>query len=334
MAVFDTASACNAFRYRPGDLRGHYESYFVRANHGTRPLAFWIRYTVLVPRGRPDDALGELWAIYFDGERGRTVAVKERRPFKDCGFSGERLDARIGDARLAEGALDGSAHSGGRRIAWQLGFRDAGPPLLLLSERLYEGGFPKAKSLVPAPLARFDGWLDVDGERVAIDGWRGSQNHNWGERHTDRYAWGQVAGFDAAEDAFLECASARLRLGPLWTPWITPLVLRIDGEEYRCNALTTALRAHAGVSALSWRFATRSGVIRIHGSIAADPAAFVGLRYEDPTGRTKVCLNSKLARCELTVERAGRPPRVLRTATRAAFELLTDGETHGVPLAL
>ncbi len=33
---------------KPG---GHYESFYQRANHPTRPLAFWIRYTVFVPGG-------------------------------------------------------------------------------------------------------------------------------------------------------------------------------------------------------------------------------------------------------------------------------------------
>jgi hypothetical protein len=42
------------------------------------------------------------------------------------------------------------------------------------------GGFPKAKALVGTPSAVFEG----------------------GSRHTDRYAWGQVAGFDEDAEAF------------------------------------------------------------------------------------------------------------------------------------
>ena len=30
---------------------GHYESWFLRGNHPSRPLAFWIRYTIFHPRG-------------------------------------------------------------------------------------------------------------------------------------------------------------------------------------------------------------------------------------------------------------------------------------------
>ena len=59
----------------------------------------------------------------------------------------------------------------------------------------------------------------------------------------------------------------------------------------------------------------------------------MGLTYDNPTGGRKMCLNTKIASCELRVE-LPEAPRELRTQTRAAFELLTDGETHGVPVAL
>lgn len=62
----------NAARY-DGSERGHYESYFQRANHPSEPRAFWIRYTVFSPKGRPSDALGQLWAIYFDRTKDRIV---------------------------------------------------------------------------------------------------------------------------------------------------------------------------------------------------------------------------------------------------------------------
>jgi hypothetical protein len=50
----------NCTHYQPGQMTGHYESYFVRANHPTRPLAFWIRYTLFSPKQHPENALGEL----------------------------------------------------------------------------------------------------------------------------------------------------------------------------------------------------------------------------------------------------------------------------------
>ena len=74
-------------------------------------------------------------------------------------------------------------------------------------------------------------------------GWIGSQNHNWGSAHTDRYAFGQVAGFDDAPDTFLEVATVKAKIaGPVMTPWLTTLVLRHDGREHALVALRKALR--------------------------------------------------------------------------------------------
>ena len=52
--------------YEFGQQRGHYESYFMQANHPNEPKAFWIRYTFFSPHGQPDGALAELWAVYLD----------------------------------------------------------------------------------------------------------------------------------------------------------------------------------------------------------------------------------------------------------------------------
>lgn len=330
--------ACNASRYRPGAAEGFYESWFQRANHPQRPLAFWIRYTIFVPRGRPQDAEGELWAIAFDGEAGRVTAVREAHPIAGCEFAAQGLGARIGSAVLDAQGLEGRAASWGHALAWNLRFAGGGAPLLLLPERLYAGGFPKAKALVARPNAVFDGTLTVDGATVAVDGWRGSQNHNWGSRHTDRYAWGQVAGFDDAPDAFLECTTARVRLGPawspVWSPWMTLLVLRAGGREYALNGIGQALRARGGYRYFEWEFDTAAAGVRIRGRIHAPREAFVGLTYGNPPGGAKTCLNCKIAACELVLERPGMPPMALRTAHRAAFEILTGATDHGVPVVV
>ena len=44
----------NWAQYDPSQPGGHYESYYLRGNHPERPLAFWIRYTIFSPAGRPE----------------------------------------------------------------------------------------------------------------------------------------------------------------------------------------------------------------------------------------------------------------------------------------
>ena len=326
----------NRARYRPGQRGGFYESFFQRANHPTRPLAFWIRYTLFSPEGRPDGAIGELWAIVFDGETGRHAVAKEELPIARCSFDRDAFSVAVGEARLSDGRLSGAAGAGADAIAWDLAFEGGEPPLFLLPDRLYDAPLPRAKSLVGAPLAVYRGAIRAGDREIPIDGWVGSQNHNWGTRHTDHYAWGQVAGFDDHPGSFLEVASARLRVGPLWTPLMTPLVLRHRGEEIALRSLAQSVRADASFTCFDWRFRSATDRVEVEGRISARGEDVVGLRYANPPGGEKHCLNTKLARCELTVRRRrfGRVIGVetLATARRAAFEILTDERDHGVPI--
>lgn len=318
----------NAVRHRTGDAAGHYESWFVRANDADGQRAFWIRYTIFSPRGDAAAAVGELWAIWFDRAVGHVIAVKQVVPLARCSFSRDRLEVDIGEAHLDSSGLRGGAAANDHSIAWDLRYHGGQEPLLLLSPPMYQARLPRAKALVAQPLARFLGSITVDGVAIDVADWTGSQNHNWGSRHTDRYAWGQVAGFDEAPEAFLECSTARLRVGPLWTPWMSPVVLRLRGETLRWNGLIQAIRARARYHPYDWHIETsgRDGdlQLRVHG----EPADFVALRYDNPPGGAKVCLNSKIAHCELRLRRRGQTT-VLHSA-RAAFEIVEDHGPAGI----
>ncbi|MGO4377154.1 tocopherol cyclase family protein [Pseudoduganella sp. RAF53_2] len=376
-AAFVAANRC---RYVPGP-EGHYESWFQRANHPGRPLALWLRYTLFQPPGRPDDAVGEVWAIYFDGERQRIHAARQRVPLAECTLGSETLtigsstlsrtaitgnaapssDAigagpsrfapRDGARRRTSGGTDdgtsGGANGGAREgmsggvsggvggaLGWALEVGGGAAPLLLLPRGLYETRLPAAKALVTVPDALFTGTIDLDGRRVDVQNWRGSLNHNWGRRHTDHYAWGQVAGFDNAPDVFLECATARLRFGGIWTPAMTLVVLRIGSEELRLNSALRALRTKATLNGFDWRIEAEQDGLRLSIRIHAPQESFAGLRYDNPGRPQKICLNSKLAACELTLRRRDQATQHYRSAHGAAFEILTDGETCGVPILL
>jgi hypothetical protein len=332
LPLIEPASAWNHPCFDPHSTRGHYESFFLRANHPSRPLAFWIRYTIFSPKGQPEGALGQLWAIFFGGETGRIVAVKEGWPISECSFQPGAFAVRIGGSRLDSCSLTGHASSAGHSIHWSLDYGGNQPPLLLLTPESYTRGFPSAKAVVSLPLATYTGALTIDGENQPVDGWVGSQNHNWGRRHTDQYAWGQVAGFDDAPEAFLECITARLKLGPLWTPRLTSLVLRLGDRQYSLNSIPQALRAHGRYEYFTWTFDSSTPEVRISGKIEASRDQFVGLKYENPPGGAKICLNTKIASCQARVELPGKSPIEMSARWRAAFEILTEDDQHGVPV--
>jgi hypothetical protein len=74
---------------------------------------------------------------------------------------------------------------------------------------------------------------------------------------------------------------------------------------------------------IAWIFDSANAGARIHGRFHAAPEDFVSLTYYNPPGGDHTCLNSKLAACEVTLERPREPPVTLTTRHRAAFEILT-----------
>jgi hypothetical protein len=320
----------NEARYY-GQVQGHYESFFLRANHPERPLAFWIRYTIFSPKLHPENAQGELWAVFFNGETGRHSVVKNALPFKECLFDHTKFHARVGEAWLTSRGLYGSVYGSEHAISWDLSYDGECKPLLLFPFKLYFTKIPAAKSLVPLPMARFKGKLQVDGETVDIADWVGSQNHNWGSRHTDLYAWGQVAGFDTHPQSFLELATGKIKIGPFWSPALTPIVLRHAGKEYAANSLLQLVKARGAFDYFTWKFRSKTPLLEISGTITARPEDFVGLSYRNPPGKAKYCLNSKIASCRLNfTDLKDGFSDILETRNRAAFEILTDDDSHGI----
>jgi hypothetical protein len=95
-------------------------------------------------------------------------------------------------------------------------------------------------------------------------------------------------------------------------------------------------RAKGSFTPFDWRFRSETPAVRIEGHIAAPSDAFVGLTYRNPPGGAKICLNSNLASCELTVSRrqgdVWTQPERLIAQHRAAFEILTDLPNARVPV--
>lgn len=331
-------ATANFTRFKGEKSGGHYESYFMRANNGATGEAFWIRYTLYQPEtGKgPKAAMGELWAIFF--EKGKTpVAAKSEFRIAQAKYSNTNFSLDFNDATLTNAALKGFAQSQGEnRIEWDLQMNPistAKNPNAIFPMPLnsYDAPLPRAKLLIAQPFITFKGTLSVNGKKIHIDSWQGSQNHNWGSRHTDEYAWGQVAGFDNEPDSFLEVASAKLKFGPVMTPYLTPILLRHHGKEYALNTYWQAFRNSAIVNYFDWSFSGENSDLKIAGRIWADRSDFIALNYYNPPGDVKTCLNSKIAACEISViekSRIGLEIK-LRTENRAAFEILTSRTDHG-----
>ena len=302
-----------------------YESYFLRANHPAKAQAFWIRYTIYHGRSLESEPEAELWLALFDD--GKAIAGGHQSiPLSQTTWNQGQLNVRFpGDISLHASEAKGKLNIEGTTYEWSLEWKGEAAPMLMLSQGLYRGGFPKAKAVVPSPMVQFQGKIsggDVDWE---ISDWLGSQNHNWGSQHTDAYAWGQVMGFDNAPDASLECATARLKLGGMfWTPPLTVACLRVEGREYRFDSLLRAVRTRGAFEPGHWITQISNGQETLEVTMECDEDAIVSLPYRNPSGGMKTCLNSKVARAEVRLCMKNGEEMVLQTQHRAAFEVLKD----------
>lgn len=342
-----TSADANRLRWHNGASghagKGHYESYFLRANHATQKQAFWLRYTLFIPAHPTpgNQPTAELWGAWFNNDQ--VLAIQENIPLTDCdfrlsddnnlqlNFAGHLLQ-RAGEAQQAKGFTQGRVSKGLHSIGWQLTYQGGEAVLPLFPEALYDRRFPKAKVLVGLPNTRFSGTLWINGEALTIGQWQGSENHNWGSKHTDEYAWGQVCGFDNETDSFLECATARVKAGPLLSPPFTVAVLRIRGEEYRFHSPWQALRNRGHYGYFHWQLQARNGDLTVQANLRAEAHDVAGLNYRNPPAGSHTCLNTKVAMADVTLQRHGKVLAQLHSAHGAAFEILTDDHRHGIQI--
>ena len=309
----------------------YYESRFIRANHPERPQALWLRETLLLPTaGEP---VADVWVMVFDPECAGNRALKQPYPIDAAVYDYGDWTARIGATSIDDDSAEGVVTGGNRSARWYLritpGSEDA---VKLLTDRGYKARFPTAKTMVRHPLARFDGQLELDDLRVVVDGWTGSVNHNYGQRHTPAYAFGQVCGFDDAPDSSLEIVTARATIGPFLTPAATLFVFRHAGQEFAVRSIAGSLQTHGRYRPFSWSFGARVGERMMEGEITVDPDDVIGLTYTDTDGGSKFCYNSAIATCRIQVAGKAFERTELVATRRAMFEILTGTRHDAVPL--
>ncbi|HEV8325597.1 MAG TPA: hypothetical protein VG389_28570 [Myxococcota bacterium] len=323
----------NLTRWRPDHGGGHVESYFLKGNSPDLRHAFWIKFTLLAPRGRPRAAVAEVWAVVFDRETKAHVAVKETYPAEEAVLAREEMRLRFGPSELGTGFVRGEATTVDHTVAWDLQFTTRSGPLYPFPFRvMYEAPVPRSKLVSPWPDERFDGTLTVNGTTIPVQGWRGMQGHNWGSEHTWRYAWAHCNVWEGdPEDTFFEGFSGRVKLGPIVTPWLTLVCLRLRGRDIFFRELRHFVNRSVEVGYYRWGFRAVDDDWSLRGTFEAPRADIVGLYYVNPYGSTTHCLNSKTARAELVLERAdGVEEARLVTAGGAALELATTDADHGV----
>lgn len=325
----------NLIRWKAGDKGGHVESFFLKANAPLGGKALWIKFTIYSPVGRPEQTVAESWAICFDGETGKHVAVKSAIPIGQAALGYERFNLVFGPSALRAGHTEGRIETGDDSISWKLSFSRSSRVLKPFPlEKMYEWPLPKSKLVSPYPNEIFEGEMEVNGQKIQVKQWPGMQGHNWGKQHAERYAWVHCNAFQSdPADTFFEGLSAQVKVGPFTTPLLTLLCLRHRGEDIFFRGVRNLLNKKVRLDYTSWRFKADNGKYILEGTFEAPREDMVGLYYANPDGSMTHCLNSKIARGRLDLTSRENGAKVCLSAPRhAALEVATKDAAHGVKM--
>jgi hypothetical protein len=311
--------------------KGHYESFYLKLCRPAGGLGAWVRHTVHKRPGEPVTAA--LWFTLFDAESPGPRATK-RAFVADEVLAPSTGYIKVGDAVLSEGRAIGVIRRDALEASWDLRFSDDHEPFHHLPrEWLYRAPVPRTKFLSPYPNAVFDGELEVGGERIAVEGWRGMIGHNWGAEHAERWVWAQGAGFEGrpAGDYF-DMAAGRVKVAGMTTPWVANGNLVLDGVPHRLGGFERVRSTEIDEEPTQCRFALRGRGIELRGRVSAERKDFVAWIYADPVGPEHNTLNCSISDLELDVEIDGRPAERLLVSGAAAYEFGMRETDHGIPL--
>jgi hypothetical protein len=276
-----------------------YESYYVRAVDPRRPRAVWLRHTVHEAPGHP--AVGSIWVTLFDEDGTRATKRSVAGPVREPWLS-------VGDSSFGPEGVRGPGYD----LRWTSGGE---PPLRHLPAGwMYRAPLPKTKLETPLPAVRVSGTVTVDGTTVEADGWPGMVGHNWGTQHAERWIWLHGTSFAGDPQAWLDLAVARVKVGPVLTPWIANGVLSRGGER-------RVIRGRAVVDEDPLRLRLRAGGLTLTARSPREQT--VVWRYADPDGREHHVANCSVAALEV----AG-----LGTSHGGVYELGMRETTHGLPV--
>jgi hypothetical protein len=303
--------------------RGVYEVWYATWNDPTSGDGYWLRYVCEAPHASP--SRGELWFARFSRTRSeRTFGIHKQLPAATATSS--PFELTIGDARLGHDHARGELAGGGHRVAWDLRWTASERALRQLPDVMYaRGGLGETTVLSPNPRCALTGTLDVDGERVVLDGAVFGQSHLWGKKHAYSWTWGRCAEFAGAPDALLELLAVRLQRRGMVLPALTLVVLDDGGERHQLNQFRHVVRNRGRWGERKVELTARSARVRVEIELSAPPDAFVMAPYEDPDGTAVYCANTEVGDARVVVyRRAGlgwTRARELVCSGRAHFEL-------------
>jgi hypothetical protein len=310
---------------------GHYESLYLKLVRPGGGRGAWIRHTV---HKRPGEEMTcALWFVLFDSASAGPLATKRQFGAAELSVAPDTY-IRVADASLTDSRAIGRVATDALEANWDLSFSDQHEPFHHLPrDFLYRSKLPKTKFLSPYPDAVFNGQLEVAGERIEVEGWRGMIGHNWGAEHAERWVWIQGSGFEGrSPEDYFDMAVGRIKVAGRATPWVGNAMLMLDGQAHRLGGFGHVPSTEVSESPTGAGFELKGKGVKVAGHVRAAAKDFVAWIYADPVGPEHNTLNCSISDLELDVELDGAPAQRLAVKGAAAYEFGTRDTGHGIPV--
>lgn len=308
----------------PASRGPFYEVWFAKMNDPVSRSALWLRYA-LQRRDAGSPVEASCWYVLFDAAGRKVRSGRWSRAAQALEADSAGSYFRLGQSAVAPRLLTGQDGP----VRWEFRWESEGaPPFQFVPRSLTLLGLASSDYCSPVSLARFDGFIALDGSReeFRFEGARGSLGHLWGRRMADNWRWAHAVfpEADGAQASAFEILSAQIRLGGVLSPRLTTANLWHGGRHYGCRAAWRALANRSRLDAQAWIFSADLGPLLVEGRCSPSPLV-ADLEYADPGGRRLLCSNSKNGSMRLTLRfKDGRPPAALETKDGAAVEWVRE----------
>jgi hypothetical protein len=292
-----------------------YESHYLTATDPVGGRALWLRHTALKRPG--ERAQPTVWVTWFQrsGARPRGLRVTAVEPPSEP--DGAWARSRLGELSPAgaTGAIEGASWS----LAWEAPLAEVP---YLPARWMYDRAIPRSNGAALIPSGTVHGTVTLDGEEpVSIDGWDLMVGHNWGSEHAAHWTWVHAGGLGEDRSGWFDLALARVKIGPLLTPWAVGGAVHLNHRTFRTSLRGAVRREVQGESTLL--IVPLAGGARLELRITAPEKDTVSWDYASPRGPGRVVHNCSIADASLTL-RTDQSEHTLEIKGRVAVE-------HGSP---
>jgi hypothetical protein len=292
-----------------------YESHYLTATDPAGGRALWLRHTALKRPG--ERALPTVWVTWFQrsGARPRALRVTAAEPLSDPDGAWARSGLGELSPAGASGAIDGASWS----LAWEAPVAEVP---YLPARWMYDRAIPRSNGAALIPSGTVHGSVMLDGEApVSVDGWDLMVGHNWGSEHANRWTWIHAGGLEHDRSGWFDLALARVKLGPLLTPWAAGGAVHLNNRTFHTSVRGPVRREVDGESTLL--SVPLAGGATLELRVTAPDKDTVAWDYASPRGAGRSVRNCSIADASLTL-RADRSEQTIEINGRVAVE-------HGSP---